>query len=67
MASAAFPPGGDDAVFEIQDFSVATPLEAMIAEIEDALRVWLKGGTADGRATEPLTRCIGRSDRSRQK
>ena len=34
---------GEEAPFEIRDFSVATPWEAFVCEIEEALRAWLSG------------------------
>ena len=42
----------DPNIFEIQDFSVATPWEQLIAAIEDALREWLKSGDAGGGTIE---------------
>ena len=33
----------NDDVFDIQDFSVATPWERFISEIEEALRAWITG------------------------
>ena len=35
-------------VFEIQDFSVASPFEAISASIEDAVRAWIEAPPADG-------------------
>ena len=32
----------DDAVFEIKDFSVSSPWEVLIADIEEAVRAWLE-------------------------
>ena len=55
----------DDAaeVFEIQDFSVATPLEVLIAAIEDSLRAWLLKGEGCQTTTTELTTLGGSTAR----
>ena len=44
----------DSAVFEIQDFSVASSWEALIGAIEDAVRTWHADAAGGNRRTQGL-------------